>query len=524
MVKKLLFLFLVLFFFKSYSQSNLLWSKSYDYGGSYSHPLMLPQLGVTNDTIIVMGNRFINNSQTFSIVKYDLNGDLLSANDYATYSFPFKIVDYKIDDSQNVYLLNQEYLDGDKRKVIIQKYEQSGSLVWEDEISSPADTSYFAGSLAIQNNSEILISNYKEYDYGEDYSGPTAAQTRAYNASSGTVLWEREFDAFTEIENFNSIFIKDQEVFLFGYNRNNERRLIKLDSNYNQLLNTIVQTSTNDVVFSQDGNLFFTTGGYSFNKVDLNGTTIWSTSYVTGSSPVTINDQIKAITQDEQGNIYVTGRQYGNINSNYTNADILTLKYDSSGNFLWENRYKNQGTNAADIGNAIDVKNGYVYVGGESQKAEIGTYYDYVALKINANSGANEGIYRYDGTNNGEERITSLQVLDNGNVALTGLTFNDVDYNWNTQLLSDINLSVKTPIAPQVIMFPNPLSSDQLLYIEGSKFDEYKLFSLQGKLLLKGSFEAQNSQRLNLEKLSSGIYFITVSSKLNSTTKKIIIK
>ncbi|MBK8875713.1 MAG: hypothetical protein IPN13_18095 [Bacteroidetes bacterium] len=45
----------------------------------------------------------------------------------------------------------------------------------------------------------------------------------------------------------------------------------------------------------------------------------------------------------------------------YTNADILTLKYNSNGNLIWQSRYE-YGINNADIGNVIILKNGQIYV------------------------------------------------------------------------------------------------------------------------------------------------------------------
>ncbi|MCO5258263.1 MAG: hypothetical protein M9926_16075, partial [Lentimicrobium sp.] len=196
-------------------------------------------------------------------------------------------------------------------------------------------------------------------------------------------------------------------------------------------------------------------------------------------------DEIKATIQDSSGNIYITGRHYGDEygTSNYSNADILTVKYDNSGNLIWQNRYE-YGINNADIGNTIVLKNGQIYVGGNSQRLGQGTDYDYVVLKIDSATGVSTGIYRYNGLANGDDAISSLFIFDNGNVALTGLSFFNSNFDWTTQLLSDVVLSVQNISSENNFqVYPNPTKSGEVITILGQGIISYSIISSIGQVV-----------------------------------------
>src|SRR5690606_6962077 len=196
----------------------------------------------------------------------------------------------------------------------------------------------------------------------------------------------------------------------------------------------------------------------------------------------------------------------------YTNADILTIKYDNAGNLMWENRYEFEGNNA-DIGNSIEVKNGYVYIGGQSQRLGISSDYDYVVLKIEATNGELMGEYRYNGIANGNDAVHAINVLENGSVALTGLSYIGSDYNWTTQLLSDVIISVfELNGQNQLQLFPNPVQSGGYVMIKGNKLSEYSIISQTGQTVMRGNFDETVVNTVPLINLSSGIYLIRVES------------
>ncbi|HEY2953607.1 MAG TPA: SBBP repeat-containing protein, partial [Verrucomicrobiae bacterium] len=76
------------------------------------------------------------------------------------------------------------------------------------------------------------------------------------------------------------------------------------------------------------------------------GRPLWIASYDAARD----SDYPWAMVLDDFGNIYITGTSYGFT----TGADVVTLKYDSSGNLLWASRY-NGPANSSDSGNAVRV-------------------------------------------------------------------------------------------------------------------------------------------------------------------------
>jgi hypothetical protein len=86
-------------------------------------------------------------------------------------------------------------------------------------------------------------------------------------------------------------------------------------------------------------------------------------------------DRASSIGLDDSGNVYVTGRSYGDG----TSYDYATIKYDAQGNELWIQRY-NGPANEYDYAYAMAVDDRRsVYVTGGSMGS--GTVEDYATVK-----------------------------------------------------------------------------------------------------------------------------------------------
>jgi len=167
---------------------------------------------------------------------------------------------------------------------------------------------------------------------------------------------------------------------------------------------------------SRKGNIDYATIKYS-----SDGAQKWVVRYNgTGNG----DDWPNAIAVDAAGNVYVTGRSMGKG----TNIDYATVKYDSTGNKKWEARYNSPGNmndNAKDI--AIDA-NGNVIVTGETDDAYvIGSANSATTIKYDPSNGQQSNIDIYDalpniykGTNTNGETAHSIAVDANGNIYLVG--------------------------------------------------------------------------------------------------------
>jgi uncharacterized delta-60 repeat protein len=177
----------------------------------------------------------------------------------------------------------------------------------------------------------------------------------------------------------------------------------------------------NDLVLDSKSNVYITGKSaasdgfddYATIKYNANGITQWVRRF---NGPGNSFDEARAIAVDENGNVYVTGGSVG-IGTNF---DFSTIKYDGSGNLIWERRYNNINNRndlASDI--AVDTQ-GNVYVTGASDNT--GSNSDYVTIKYDAD-GNELWVASYNGTGNSIDAANALAVDALGNVYVTGFSF-----------------------------------------------------------------------------------------------------
>jgi uncharacterized delta-60 repeat protein len=172
------------------------------------------------------------------------------------------------------------------------------------------------------------------------------------------------------------------------------------------------------VAFDNSGNVYVagrSDGGssqedYLVIKYGANGAVKWMKRYDgTGNDW----DGARAIVVDDSGNVYVTGRSFGSG----SDADYLTLKYNSNGALKWAKRYTSAGSKddgAMDM--ALDSY-GNIIVTGFSTGA--GSAYDFVTIKYGPD-GSRKWLNRYDGPGNGGDIARAVAVDANNYVYVTG--------------------------------------------------------------------------------------------------------
>src|SRR5690606_28171129 len=94
-----------------------------------------------------------NNDNKLQQVEYSLDGEILNSQFYGIDpSINDRVINYKIDDFGNLYLIKNIFYTPDFVSTAIQKYDSSANLIWEDEIVSTGDFSYWGGNIEILNN------------------------------------------------------------------------------------------------------------------------------------------------------------------------------------------------------------------------------------------------------------------------------------------------------------------------------------------------------------------------------------
>jgi hypothetical protein len=164
--------------------------------------------------------------------------------------------------------------------------------------------------------------------------------------------------------------------------------------------------------YISDGVIFNSNIDYLTVKFDHNGVEQWSRTY---DGPVKGYDQATEIAVDQQGDVYVSGSSYGQGN------DWATLKFSSSGALLWERRYTGTGSFDDRVSDMVLDGAGDLIITGTSENTGDGETNDIVTLKYNSQGNV---IWEraFTQTTISHEFANDLDVDGNGNIYITGTT------------------------------------------------------------------------------------------------------
>ena len=347
-----------------------------------------------------------------------------------------KAVAEQVDSDGNVYVTGQSFVGSNKYDYVTVKYDSSGNQLWmadynnawmANNVSVSGDDQAIA--MAVDGNGNVYVTGTSTGDStGQDYA------TVKYN-SDGVEQWVRRYDGgegnndmptSIAVDNSGNVYVTGTA---FGDLSYKDYATVKYDSNgTEQWVETYNGSGNgNDIAFAiaadNNGNVYVTgysTGSgtghdYATIKYDSNGAEQWVARY---TGPGTGDDEAAGMALDSDGNIYVTGRSWGDDADDYA-----TIKYNSSGDEVWVERYNGGSTDDATAIVLDDAGN--VYVTGESFNLPEefsgvqSTGFDYVTLKYN-NNGDQQWVARYTGPGNGTDYPTAMVVDGAGNVFVTG--------------------------------------------------------------------------------------------------------
>lgn len=148
-------------------------------------------------------------------------------------------------------------------------------------------------------------------------------------------------------------------------------------------------------------------------KYNFSGNLLWDKIY---NGPANGNDIANSITVDLNGNIYVAGESRGVK----TSGDFVLLKYDSLGNELWTRRYNGK-SNSTDVAvKVITDKAGNPIISGRS--FEFPTLSDIVTIKYNSN-GDIIWSKKYNGASNSNDFVGDMAIDSSENLYISGSSF-----------------------------------------------------------------------------------------------------
>lgn len=291
------------------------------------------------------------------------------------------------------------------------KFGEDGDYIWAVRYDGPGHNIDNATAITIDNAGNVYVTGWSRSgsDYGtEDYC------TIKYN-NNGQQLWAARYDGAVGVDcyyyDYASAIVVDNagNVYVTGESwGNDDLNGDYLTVKYNS--NGVVQwakryngpSSKNDKALSiglDAMNNVYVTGaseqqgkGYDYVtiKYSTTGSQQWAVRY---DGPAYLNDIASELRVDGMGNVFVTGSSHGGNSK----LDYTTIKYNTSGQQQWLQRYTNSAVNDTDAATGIDIDvYGNVYVTGYS-KAPGAASYDYVTIKYKGADGTQMWLNRADG-------------------------------------------------------------------------------------------------------------------------------
>ena len=391
--------------------------------------------------LIVTG--FSSNGTDLDIItiKYDPEGNLAWASKYpdgvARYDGQYgddQATAVAVDASGNIYITGYSTGDATKADYFTIKYDRDGNLAWVSRYNGASNGRDMASAIAVGASGVYVTGSSEGKTSGPDFV------TLKLDADNGKILWEARYDGPSHLGDFPINLVahasSPENVYVTGYTyrgkqvKHADYCTIKYDHLGNEVWVALFDSRRNGndeshaVAVDEMGNVYITgksqesqedevaaSHDYLTIKYDKSGRMIW---IAREEGPGIGNDEALAIAVDPSGNVYITGRSEGNG----TSTDYYTLKYDSTGQVIWENRYDGP-VHGRDEPAALAVDSTGIYVTGFSMGQTAGT--DFYTIKYDS-AGNVQWEARFD-AGNGDDQATAI-VLDpfSGAVYVTGFT------------------------------------------------------------------------------------------------------
>lgn len=453
-----------------------------------------------------------------------------------------------IDQLQDVYKDASDYsyltgfaVESDRIKLLTLKLNSQGDTSWTKITTIPNYETLVSHSITTDNSDNVFVLldgrnlTHSRTDFiivKYSPAGNILAQKIIEGSNDGNdngikIICDLQGNIFAGVNSYYSSSVTDIVLYKFDNN---------LNEIYFKKINGTAGSDDGvvDMKLAFDNNILLTgkvtnTGAASdigtFKLNNINGDILWQKTYNGVGNDI---DLPYAMTTDLNNNILVTG--YARNSHLIQSEDVITLKYDVSGNLIWSKVY-NDSVNGTDQGYSICTDaQGNIYIGGAGDHGN--GHLGYLALKYDSDGNLLwRGSYHYFHLS--EDFVYKIAVNNSQDIFLTGISFSDsTDYDVttikyarqtgiysNSELVNDFKLYAN---------YPNPFNPSTKIrfYNPQRNFITVKIFDLNGrevallenKSLAEGNYEYE----FRPEILSSGVYFYRVYYGENFKTGKMI--
>jgi len=365
------------------SDGNEIWRTSY--GGTGIDEANAIVLDGNND-VIVTGSRFISGSDyDLCVIKYNGVTGGISWSVINTGSALYDSgEDVTVDASNNVIVTGSLSVSASDVNWIVQKYNgTTGASIW---VQTGGGTLNDMGKVvAVDAAGFVYVAGHQEFSSGTTYFDFLLLK---FNSGGGLPTVNVTHDS--------------------GFGKLDTPHSMKLDASGNIYIGG---QGFSTVVDEED---------YLLMKFNNSGTFQWLQMYAGDSEAL---DRINALDVDQTtGNIFVTGRSKSNASS----EDYHTMAYNSAGTLLWQQSYSSAGLEFDEATDIVLGASGNLYVTGYSYRA--GTNNDYTTLKYDL-SGNLIWETSFDGPSSLSDQAIRMKLDPIENIFVTGKSHGGVATN-----------------------------------------------------------------------------------------------
>ncbi|MEO8210734.1 MAG: SBBP repeat-containing protein [bacterium] len=336
-------------------------------------------------------------------------------------------LNHTIDNAGNVYAAGKIIGTATGFDIYCVKYNSSGYILWEKIYNGPGNGNDIAYSITLDNSGNVYVAGEsKGINTNNDFilikynTDGDEQWNRRYNGESNSVdipvKVVTDNSGYSIISGISWEMSSLFDIVTIKYNSDGVQQWIK---RYNNSGN--VNEVADDLAVDASGNIYVsgsslgsgTLNDFVIIKYNINGDELWVNRY---NGPVNGNDNMTSLTLDVAGNVIVTGTSVGAG----TSLDFATIKYSPSGEEVWMKRYTTPTVNIEEPKAITNDADGNIYITGTT--TGFSTSYDYMTVKYSA-KGEEIWAKNYNGPSSFNfDEPGSVAVDNSGNVYVAGLS------------------------------------------------------------------------------------------------------
>lgn len=434
-----------------------------------------------------------------------------------------------VDASGNVYVVGSSYMTGQIYDIAVIKYDASGTQQWASFYNGVGNGMDEGRAIEVNAAGDVFVCGYMT-----DSAGYFDAVTVKFN-SAGTQQWAMRFNGTNNgndelldlsIDASSNVYVTgntestgfNYDCLTIKYNSSGAQqwfaaydgpaggdfgKAITLDMNNNVIIGGRTGIS---------GNWF----DYLTLKYDNNGNYQWSASYNNGTPGNNRYEDAWAIISDNAGCIYITGQSQA-TGGNGANPDFATVKYSPAGGEIWVKRYDGglTPTSGDDRAAAIAIDDtANIYVAGYS----VNTNKDFLVVKYDS-TGNEKYTLRWNSNYNQVDNINDIAVASNGDIYVTGQSFNASNGDYMTIRYSYSAVGMTENFLSSQTLSAYPVPSDGMTHFSfakpGSEQSSLVFTDMTGRVVLSLAVPAGATYfDADLVAIAAGTYSV---SQVNAT-------